>query len=226
MIKVEGCEFKNHALGDIAYASGQCSIGGVRLRNCTLSSATEVDNHIAATQEFANVFSEDHDGAVGDTRQLTWRSVAEGTPMLQSEDTIVRVGGSTYSIKVTPSTRIGTGSKYARILVLELPVYMAAASKTLTVYFRPGAIADWTADPLATELWAELEYWGHATNNFRTILKSTGVIDMNGDVSWQALTVTATPAQVGVAYLRVWYAKTKEAGDSNVFYCDPLIEIT
>ena len=112
------------------------------------------------------------------------------------------------------------------MLLFEYPIYATTDSKTYTVYFRPDATGDWTADPTATELWIEIEYWGHASNNFRRITRSTGVIDMNGSTNWQTLTVTIAPSQTGVAYLRAYYAKTKESGKSNVFFCDTQVEIT
>ncbi len=197
--------------------------GRVRARN-VLVDTTVVDQHDASA--FSEFLFEDYDAVLNDTRQLTGLSTAEGTPIMQSEETIVRGGGGTRSIKVTPSTKLSTKWELSRILLFEFPIYAAASSKTYTVYLRPSATADWTADPTAAELWIELEAWGHATNNFRRITKSTGVIDMNGSTAWQTLTVTVAPAQVGVAYLRCYYAKTKESAKSNVFYCDPKVGIS
>ena len=223
--KLVGCEFKNHARGDITvFSGGGRSHGEALLRNCILASATEVDAHEG--QPFAEVLIEDHDGVPNDTRQLTYFSTAEGIPSIQSEESVVRSGGGTRSIKVTPSTKLSTAWEQSRLLLFEFPIYAAASSKTYTVYFRPGATADWTADPTAAELWIELEAWGHASNNFRKITKSTGVIDMNGSTAWQTLTITVAPAQAGVAYLRCYYAKTKESAKSNVFYCDPKVEVS
>ena len=105
-------------------------------------------------------------------------------------------------------------------MLFEIPFYATTDSKKYEVFFRPTATADWTADPTAAELWIELEAWGHATNNFRKITKSTGVIDMNGSTTFTALDVTVGPAQAGVAYLRGYYAKTKESGKANTFFWD------
>ena len=83
--------------------------------------------------------------------------------------------------------------------------------------------ADWTADPAANELWIELEAWGHATNDHRRIKKSAGAVDFSTDTDFdQSLAVTVAPAQAGIAILRCFYAKPKEAGNANVFYCDPI----
>ena len=104
-------------------------------------------------------------------------------------------------------------------MLFEIPIYATTNSKQYDIYFRPDATANWSADPLATELWIELEAWGHASNNFRKITKSTGVVTDSGN--WESLTVTVAPAQAGVAYLRCYYCKTKEAG-SNILFVDPI----
>ncbi len=214
-------EFKNHASGDINAAQEGSTVYG---RNLVLGSATKVDRHNLATQFQFRAFLEDFDGTVGDTRQLDTLSSAEGTPTIQSETGTVRSGGSNVSIKVTPSTVLGNvqGWTHSRLKLFEHAFYATTDEKTYEVYFRPTATADWTDDPTATELWIEVEYWGHVSNNFRRILKSTGLIDMNGSTAWQSLSVTVAPLQAGVLYLRAYYAKTKEAAKSNGFYCDPL----
>jgi len=191
-------------------------------RNVTFSSITIPVR--ATSQGFYVVNFEDYGGTVGDNRYFNSLGTASAA-IYQSETTTVRSGGSNKSIKVTPSTALGSVWEYTKLLVFELPIYATTDSKTYTVYFRPSATGDWSADPTASELWIELEAWGHATNNFRKITKSTGTIDMNGSTAWQSLTVTVAPAQAGVAYLRCWYAKTKEAG-TNIFYVDPVPVIT
>lgn len=218
------CEFKNHGAGDVRSGSVPQDSMQHRLRNCLLSSTTPVDKHDVSPAN--QVMLEDYQGTPGDTRQLMGLADAEGDATLQSETTLVRSGGNTTSIKVTPSTKMSTAWELSRLLVFEFPVYATTDSKTYTVWFRTGDIADWTADPLATELYLELEYWGHATNNFRRITKSTGVVDFNGSSLWQSIPLTVAPAQVGMAYLRCYYAKTKESGKSNIFYCDPKVVIT
>ncbi len=72
-----------------------------------------------------------------------------------------------------------------------------------------------------------MEYWGHASNNFRRIMKSTEVIDMNGLADYtESLSVTVGPAQAGVLYLRGYYAKTKESGKANTFFWDLVPVVT
>ena len=220
--KVEETEFRNHVKGDIEAVAAVQRTAKMISRNLILSSTTKVDVHQSAP--FSEYLMEDFDGTLNDTRQLTGFSTAESTPIIQSETSTVRTGGSTISIKVTPSTKLSTNWEFARIKLFEIPIYATTDSKTYDIYFRPTAAADWTANPLAGELWIELEAWGHATNNFRQITKSTGTIDM-ADTTWNKLTVTVAPAQAGVAYLRVYYAKTKESGKANTFFCDPIPEI-
>ncbi len=216
-------EIINSVVGDIAFFATSGAF--VYLRNPLLTGSTEIDSH--HTSVFGHAFVEDHDGTPSDTRQLTVLSQAEGTPIIQSETTEAdRSGGGNTVIKVAGSDQLGTAWELSRVKLFEIPFYATTSEKTYSVYFKPTATADWTADPTASELWIEAEYWGHASNNFRAILKSTGTIDMNGSTSWAALTVTVTPAQAGVLYLRGYYAKTKESGKANTFFCDPLVDVS
>lgn len=216
------CESKNYASSDLI----QIGFGAImKSRNFLLSSTTEFGSD--STQGFFASFGfEDYDGVLGDTRfQQLGAGTGTGSVIAQSETTTVRSGGSNRSIKITPTTNTANIWEFHRILIFDIPIYASTSSKTYTVYFKTNDIANWTADPTAAELWIELEAWGHASNNFRKITKSTGTIDFNGSTDWQSLTVTVAPAQAGVAYLRCWYAKTKET-PSNVFYVDPLPVIT
>ncbi|ANS05116.1 hypothetical protein [uncultured Mediterranean phage] len=223
------CEFKNHSEGDIAYAqTGGTPYayyrGRVWLRNCKLSSTTEIDLHHLSPN--SRIYSEDHDQSVSVTRVFSMHSSAEGTPAYESVTGYLRTGGSNRSIKVTPSTNLSTAYDLSLLRLFELPFYATTDSKTYTVYFRPTATGDWTADPTASQLWIELEYRSHSGNKPRVIKKSTGTIDMNGSVSWQSLAVTAEPGQAGVVYLRCYYGKTKESGKANTFYIDPIPEVS
>lgn len=177
---------------------------------------------------FKRYLIEDYQGTVGNTKTFDFNisDTLDDTPVLESETTTVRSGGSNVSIKVTPGANLSTSWEFGKLQIFEIPLYATTSSKTYTVYFKNSATTDWTADPTATELWIELEAWGHASNNFRKITKSTGTIDFNGNTVWQSLTVTVAPSQTGVAYLRCYYAKTKESGKSNVFFVDPIPVIT
>lgn len=215
------CELDGNNTGDIAVNDYVREPAFVYARDSYLhGTTTEVDQH--NDNPFGFVYCEDYDETPSDTRQLTGFSTAEGTPSIQSENATVRAGGSNISIKVTPSDKLASTWDLSRIKIFDLPIYATTSSKTYTVYFKSSAVGNWTADPTNVELWIELEAWGHAVNDHRRIIKSTGVCDFNGDANWVTLTVTVTPAQAGVAYLRCYYCKTKEVGDSNIFYVDPI----
>jgi len=193
-------------------------------RNVTFIGGSSYDVRIATNKpkDINYVLIEDYDGTKGDTRQQFGTATVAGTFQIQSETGTVREDGATTSIKVSPTTNLSTAWDASRLQLFELPIHATTDSKTYTVYFNlPDA--NFTVDPTATELWIELEAWGHATNNYRKTTKSTGTI--TGDGTWRALTLTVAPAQAGVAYLKCYYCKTKEAA-SNIFYCDPFVVIT
>ncbi len=220
------CEHKRHGSSDIKaieFPGGET----ILLRNNILASSTEVTVQAASSVGAGVIFSSDHDGGLGVTKQyLSMGSSSNTTPAIESDTGTVRSGGGAVSGKCTPSTNIGIAWELSRILLFEIPLYATTASKKYEIFFRPTATADWTADPTAAELWIEIEYWGHATNDYRRILKSTGVIDMNGSTTFTALDVTVAPAQAGVAYLRGYYAKTKESAKANTFFWDVVPVVT
>lgn len=223
-IFIENTTFQNHASSDIALGANGFASLQLKLRNCKLDSA--IGDNINNTGFGGGLTAaEDMEGVLNKSSVYDAHASADFTPTYESDTATVRSGGSTISIKVTPGANIAT-TRPGLLKLLELPIYATTSSKTYDIYFRPDATANWTADPTAAELWVELEAWGHATNNYRKITKSTGVIDMNGSTAWQALSVTVAPAQAGVAYLRVWYGKPKEAAKTNVFFVDPKPVIT
>jgi hypothetical protein len=192
----------------------------VNTRNSIFSAAT-TDVNFDAAALFSSVKQEDSQNVVGSSKQsLSIDTDKTDSYIIVSEIDTVRAGGATKSIKVTPVTNLSSvsGWDFSKLCLFELPIYATTDSKTYTVYFNlPDA--NFSVDPLATELWIELEAWGHATNKSRKITKSSGTITSDGN--WNALTVTVAPAQAGVAYLRCYYCKTKEA-ESNIFYVDPI----
>ena len=220
-LKFFECEFDNWSSAEFG---GQGPGSSILVRNSLQSSATEI---ASLTTPIGQIIGyEDKDRVIGDNRlHILTVGTNIDTTVFQSETTTVRSGGSNKSIKVIPTTNMTTIWDFNKLMVFEIPIYATTDSKQYDIYFRPNTTAEWTTDPTASELWIELEAWGHATNNFRKITKSTGVIDMNGSTAWQALSVTVAPAQAGVAYLRCYYAKTKEAG-ANVFFVDPIPVIT
>lgn len=214
---------------DLGQSSSTAHAMNIKARNWIMGSAQQINENVDTANKHMEVLFEDFNGTIGDTRQNGWQAPSNTTFHIASETSTVRSGGSNVSIKVTPPDgKLADiqGWTYSRLKLFEVPFYATTDSKTYTVYFRPTATGDWTTDPTNTELWIELEAWGHASNNFRKITKSTGTIDMNGSTDWQTLTVTVAPAQAGVAYLRCYYAKTKESSKANTFFADPIPEVT
>lgn len=214
---LEEVELKN-----AGYAQIQCysDVARVYARNIIFDSSGSSGVFLNCLNKNAYAFVEDYDGVVGDNRQYGKEfNESDNSLYINSTSTTVRSGGGNTSIEVTPTTHLSSNWDYSRLHLFEYPIYADTTSKTYTIYFKTNATADWTADPTNSELWIEAEYWGHASNNYRKIDKSTGVIDFNGSTAWQSLTVTVQPSQAGVLYLRGWYAKTKEA-QSNIFYVD------
>ncbi len=196
-----------------------------KLRNTLMNGTTPIGS--MTFTHMATLSFEDYDGVLNDNRFHYGQIANINSVLYQSETTKVRSGGSNASIKVTPTTKMGTNWEHTHLKLLDIPIYATTDSKTYTVYFASADNTDWDSDPTAGELWIELEAWGHASNNFRKITKSTGAVDFSTDTDFdQSLAVTVAPAQAGVAYLRVWYAKTKEATNANLFYVDPIPTIT
>jgi hypothetical protein len=191
----------------------------VYARNLTLS-GTKAVNSIAVSPAY--VFIADWEGTPGDFRHYGHQANAD-THTLEVERTIVRDGGSPWSIKVIPSAQMHEdGMEFGRIQILEYPVYLPASASTLEIYMRRPDSVNFTTDPTAAQLWLELEYYCHATNATVKRALSTGVVDFNGSAAWQSISVAATPAQAGAATIRLFYAKKKEVADSNIFYVDPV----
>jgi len=193
--------------------ANQTEMADIRLRNFE---GTYTTNGTFVARPNSRASFEDDQNTVSAT---SYYFADPSTPFIADNTTTVRSGGSNISLEVTPNIYINTFDWSLQTL-LDIPIYTDTAARTYSIYFRPDATANWTADPTATELWLELEYW--TANDFRRIIKSTGTIDMNGSTTWTALSVTATPGQAGMAYLRVKYGKTKESGKTNVFLIDPI----
>ena len=199
----------------------------IRGRNLIFTSVTTPIGEAAGSttqpqDRTTGVFLEDYSNTPGATKAYTqYATSSVGNPIFVSQTTGTRTGGSNIIYKVVPTSQFSNFLN-TRCLLFDLPFYATTASKTYTVYFSSTATTDWTADPTAAEFYLEAEYWGHATNNYRRILKSTGTCDFNGTTDWVALSVTVAPAQAGVLYLRGWYGKPLEAGKANTFFVDPV----
>ena len=219
-------EFRNHSLGDLKPINGDNSntldgSGFIYGRNLQLLST----NATRRSNEGKGIFLEDYNGNAGDNRQYGFLDTSNGSPALQTSTTTVRAGGGPVSLLVTPSARFIPGLEPAEQMLFEYPIYTDTTSKTYTVYFKADDNTDWTANPTASEFWIECEYW--ETADHRKITKSSGTVDFQTDTDFdQTLSVTCQPNQDGVLYLRGWYSKTLEGGNSNLFYVDLTPEIS
>lgn len=225
----EDCEFTDNNLADVHFTINSTR-AWVYLRNCNFSATTEVNYDVDAGGDPTIIFSEDHNQVKGDNRVYSSAGSASDTPLIQSETTTVRAGGSSTSVKVTPGTYISDDACCLIGLLGEndqlfdgyIPVYADTTSRTYTFYFKTGATTDWTANPTASELFIEARYWGHASNVQRIPVRSTGTVNFTSSTDWQSIALTVQPAQTGLIYMRVVYGKTKESSKSNVFYFDPI----
>ena len=195
-------------------------------RNLSLKSSTEI---VSATSPFSALFFEDYDGTLGDNRQNTVGAGTDTNLSLLLSTSTVRSGGGPTATEVRPTSNTTSIWDFNKIKLFEYPIYANTSSKQYDVYFRDAtSTTQFTTDPTASELWIQCEYWAHDTGatSTRKVKKSTGTIDFNGSIAWQALSVTCQPTQSGILYLSGWYAKTKEAGASNIFLIDntPIIQ--
>ena len=170
---------------------------------------------------------EDFDGILASNSQhFTINNVSEAIQVIENITRTTRSGGANSSIRISTPASLSADWELANLKLFEYPIYNDTAATTFDIYFLASVSAEWTADPLVTELWIECEYLTTANQPTRTIKKSTGVLDFNGTTTWQNLSVQCTPIQSGILYLRGWYAKPRESGKSNVFYINPKPVIT
>lgn len=188
-------------------------------RNTIISSFLGFDT---ATHKNSTVQLQDINGNIGQSFRFEENQLSNTLPIAQSTTSNARPGGGANSILISPSTNISPSWQFSYIPLFEYPIYADTSSKQYDVYFMSTSTSGWTANPSASELWIECEYWAHATgaSSTRKVKKSTGTIDFTGSTSWQNLSVTCQPSQTGLMYLRGWYAKTKETGKMNEFYVD------
>ena len=224
-LRVEECETLNVGAYDVSFHGSSYYGSDIRVRNTKFSASSA---YVHVESPFCTAYVEDYNNTVGDNRKYKsarYHNTFTDLPYKQSETSTVRSGGSNKSIKIIPGNRVGANWEWSWIEIFddELGIYLPASQKTITVYFNAPS-ANFTSAPTASELWLEIEYWGHATNKHRRVTKSTGTIAADG--TWDGLSVTITPAIAGVAYLRAYYNKSLEGGKTNIFYVDPIPEIT
>lgn len=169
------------------------------------------------------VYIEDVNGYIGENF-FTSGAFSTTSDKMTIQKTLNTRNASTYSsLLVRSSPYFSNKNEHSMLKLFEYPIYTDTTSKTYSVFFSSTSTAGWTADPTASEMWIECEYWAHplATGTTtRAVKRSTGVIDFNGSTAWQSLAVTCQPTAAGILYLRGWYRKPQESGKSNWFYVD------
>lgn len=208
------------------------TLGKVYCRNCW-------NNSIEGGNNGGAVFYEDFNLVIGDNTYVSNYDVLAGggngtviTNIINqaiSATSTIRSGGGPKTIRVQPSSNTNSDFQFGRIKLFEYPIYTNTSSKQYDVYFRVAtSTAEWTANPTVSELWIECNYWNFPTNatSTRVIKKSTGTVDFAGSTNWQNLSVTCQPTNTGILYLRGWYGKLLESGQTNQFLIDstPVIQ--
>jgi hypothetical protein len=213
--------FQNHSTTDLY----DYAMGGIRGRNINLLSTTKISQ---SNSDFG-VGIEDYNNIIGNSYFNSYVGNVANL-FLTSTSTTVRSGGGATSLELRPTTNLSStnsavGWDFSKLKLFEYPIYADTTSKTYSVYFYATSTTAFTADPTASELWIECDYYATASGANRKVKKSTGLIDFNGSATWQALSVTCQPTQTGILYLRGYYGKTKEAA-SNFFFMDvaPVIQ--
>jgi hypothetical protein len=212
-------EMKNNATRDL-------QLGGysnaVKTLNCIQSSSTP---YFVGSGPGSFLRMNDHNQSKTDHREMS----GDDYVAFRRSTSVSRMGadgaGSAYVLSVESYDKVG-GEAYNEvdgIVPFDYAIRHDTDQFTCDVWLRTNETADWTTDPTADELYIELSYRKHATNMARYSLRSTGVLDFNGSTAWQKLTVTATPGQDGIAYLKLYYGKVLE--DVDDFYVDPRPEI-
>lgn len=172
---------------------------------------------------FHEAYIEDANGYIGENFFTSSLFSTTSEQMTIQKTSVVR-NASTYSSLLVRSSPYFSNIRQASMLKLfEYPIYTDTTSKTYSVFFSSTSTADWTANPTASEMWIECEYWAHPLTNgttTRAVKRSTGTLDFTGSTAWQSLAVTCQPTATGILYLRGFYGKPQESGESNWFYMD------
>jgi len=170
--------------------------GYIRLRNC-------IYNHIPTMAGLDYVLSEDDQQVKGAHKGYYYN----GT--ITKDTGVVRSGGATSSAKVEPNSNCGLNLPLSLSPFNEhdFNIYCSAVETTITIYMRSFGV--WSTYPTATELYVEASYLDHAADATRTKIASTAVLD--DEATWQPFTVTFTPLQAGIVYVKLYLGKY-EAG--------------
>ena len=207
-------------------ATGNASFTKTYLRNSKFLNVASSSQLLFTNDStvFKEAYIEDANGYIGEN-YFTTSAFSTTSEKITIQKTLNTRNASTYSsLLVRSSPYFSNKRKDSMLQLFEYPIYTDTTSKTYSVFFSSTSTAGWTADPTASEMWIECEYWAHPVTTgttTRAVKRSTGVLDFNGSTAWQSLAVTCQPTATGVLYLRGWYGKPQESGKSNWFYVDP-----
>ena len=219
-IYAEDCQLSSGGTGLASKANGDA-----HLKNCDFSGATKDVEITAGTYGMVSI--EDENQVRGVFKAVNKISASSANPIvyhINSETTTVRTGGNAVAIKLLPSDNVND-DEFARLEPLELELHKLNVERTNKIFLKTNATNNWTANPTASELRIEQEFYDSASNTFRKKVISTGTLNLTGSTDWQALSVNAIPGSSGGGKISVLYGKPKEAGKSNELLIDPLPDI-
>lgn len=168
-------------------SNSMCTVLG---RNVTFNDTNKV--YIGTTAFGSRILIEDYNGTKGDNR--AWY----GEGVIVKNTTTVRSGGADSSAEAEPETYCSIRHP---LEILDIPIWCAAEETTITVYVYG---TGWSVFPTSSELFLETLYWNTSSVE-RTEATSTQVLTANS--TWTALSVTFTPYNAGLVYLRLKLAK-------------------
>lgn len=203
----------------------------INIRNVTFSGAGDEIYQIGQGDNTyrSRLFSEDHDGTLGDNRFYSDAITNDSDDPTWKRDTSkTDPDGGTNAILFNPvsGNYIYASSFHHRCLDVwgdEIPIYLESGTAvTITINFASYSTSEWSGATNASDIYLELEYLAGSSGAHRKKKRSTGTLDFTTDTNWgKTLSVTVTPGQSGLAYLRCKYAKAYEASYQNRFYVYP-----
>lgn len=189
--RLENCDFGVNAVN--TYSDLNVQNGLVYCRGCVFNSPVEVYQYYIYSPQA--VISCEHDKVVG-----AWKSY-HISGQIEKVSSPVRSGGANHSYLVTPTAApianldLALGQAVLESLAV---IGATATAMTVVIYVRTD---NYTTLPTADELYLECSYLSSGADASRTTIASTNALAVNG--VWTALSVTFTPQQDGLAFLRV-----------------------
>lgn len=219
---------RGYLTGQLTFPTNSGANSNIIAREVSIgqSSANPIQGPTTATSSSDSYLKvEDWLFNIGDNR--TWTANGFGNTFRQytSSTTVTYSGGGNSSVLVEPNLTTSATSSLYWMKIAEFSFYADTTSKTYTAYFKSTSTADWIANPTASELFIDCNYWANTlATSTRYAKRSTGTVDFAGSTDWQSLSVTCQPTQAGLMYVRAFYRKEKEVGKQNAFFMANYIE--